>query len=185
MHPRKNSALGSLLKTSHFLKSKLWLGWMAPRYETKRWNAGVGSRKGETRWNAGVGSRKGETRLDVDPRRDDDASPMSSYGCMLRPTWMISSLWHKSKFNFEFKKRVKIQFRFFFNQIIMFPCSSTLEDLSIDVSDTNVGLILTKLRRFSSSSKFEFRTFLKKNHILGFHGVVLVKTFPLMYQLPM
>ena len=24
--------------------------------------------------------------LDVDPRRDDDASPMSSYGCMLRPT---------------------------------------------------------------------------------------------------
>ena len=27
--------------------------------------------------------------LDVDPRRDDDASPMSSYRCMLRPTWMF------------------------------------------------------------------------------------------------
>ena len=25
-------------------------------------------------------------KLDVDPRRDDDASPMSSYRCMLRPT---------------------------------------------------------------------------------------------------
>ena len=28
----------------------------------------------------------------------------------------------------------------------MFPCCSTREDLSIDVSITNVGLILTKLR---------------------------------------
>ena len=25
-------------------------------------------------------------KLDVDPRRDDDASPMSSYRCLLRPT---------------------------------------------------------------------------------------------------
>ena len=25
-------------------------------------------------------------RIDIDPRRDDDASPMSSYWCMLRPT---------------------------------------------------------------------------------------------------
>ena len=24
--------------------------------------------------------------LDVDPQRDDDASPMSTYRCMLRPT---------------------------------------------------------------------------------------------------
>ena len=28
-------------------------------------------------------------KQDVDPRRDDDASPMSSYRCMLRPTWMF------------------------------------------------------------------------------------------------
>ena len=68
----------------------------------------------------------------------------------------------------------------------MFPCSSTLEDLSIDVSDTNVGLILTKLRRFQLFVKIRISNFFeKKNHILGFHGVVLVKTFPLMYQLPM
>ena len=67
--------------------------------------------------------------LDVDPRRDDDASPMS-YRCMLRPTWMlISALQHKSKFNFEL-----------FWKIIQF---------------------------------------------FGFHAVVLVKTFPLMYQLLM
>ena len=84
------------------------------------------------------------------------------------------------------KKKVKIQFRIFLNQIIMFPCSSTLEDLSIDVSDTNVGLILTKLRRFQLFIKIRISNFFeKKNHILGFHAVVLVKTFPLMYQLPM
>ena len=34
------------------------------------------------------------------------------------------------------------------NQIFGFPWSSTREDLSIDVSITNVGLILTKLRWF-------------------------------------
>ena len=103
--------------------------------------------------------------LDVDPRRDDDASPMSSYGCMLRPTYMISALWHKSKFNIELKKKqVKL--------IFMFPCCGTLEDLSIDVSIsiTNVRVILTKLRwfqLFSHKSKFKFRTFLKKIHICG------------------
>ena len=34
------------------------------------------------------------------------------------------------------------------NQIFMLPCCSTREDLSIDVSITNVGLILTKLGWF-------------------------------------
>ena len=40
----------------------------------------------------------------------------------------------------------QIQFRTFLkkNQIFWFPCCSTSEDLSIDVSITNVGLILTK-----------------------------------------
>ena len=60
-------------------------------------------------------------------------SPMSTYRCMLRPTWMISALQHKSKYK---------------NQIFKFPCCSTREDLSIDVSITNVGLILTKPGRF-------------------------------------
>ena len=83
-------------------------------------------------------------KLDVDPQRDDDASPMSTYRCMLRPTWMISALQHKSKYksnsisNFFEKK----------NQIFWFPCCSTREDLSVDVSITHVGLILTKLGRF-------------------------------------
>ena len=29
---------------------------------------------------------KFDKKLDVDPQRDDDASPMSTYRCMLRPT---------------------------------------------------------------------------------------------------
>ena len=37
-------------------------------------------------------------KLDVDPQRDDDASPMSTYRCMLRPIWMISALQHKSNY---------------------------------------------------------------------------------------
>ena len=46
------------------------------------------------------------------------------------------------------------------NQIFWFPCCSTREDLSVDVSITNVGLILTKLRWFqlfvkSQNSNFE------------------------------
>ena len=38
-----------------------------------------------------------------------------------------------------------------------FPWCSTREDLSIDVSITTVGLISTKLRYFSSSSKVKIR----------------------------
>ena len=64
---------------------------------------------------------------------------MPSYMCMLRPTWMISALQHKSKYNFELFEK---------NQIFGFPCCSTRKDLSIDVSITIVGLILTKLRWF-------------------------------------
>ena len=71
---------------------------------------------------------------------------MSTYRCMLRPSWMISALQHKSKYksnsisNFFEKK----------NQIFWFSCCSTREDLSVDVSITNVGLILTKPGRFFS-----------------------------------
>ena len=53
----------------------------------------------------------------------------------------------------------------------MFPCCSTREDLSIDVSITIVGLILTKLRWFqlivtSQNSNFELSW--KKSQLLGF-----------------
>ena len=71
------------------------------------------------------------------------------------------------------------------NQIFGFPWCSTREDLSIDVSITNVGLILTKLRLFqlfSTSQNSNFELFWKKFKFLGWHRVVLVKTFPLMYQ---
>ena len=71
---------------------------------------------------------------------------------------MISSLWHmskyKSKFNFELKKKTsqtkyksKFNLDFFLKKKkIMFLRCSIQEDLSIDVSITTVGLILTKLR---------------------------------------
>ena len=101
-------------------------------------------------------------KLDVDPQRDDDASPMSTYRCMLRPTWMISALQHKSKYKsnslsnfFEEKK----------NQIFWFPCCSTRENLSVDVSITYVGLILTKLgwfRLFVQSQNLNFELIWKK-----------------------
>ena len=106
-------------------------------------------------------------QLDVDPQRDDDASPMSTHRCMLRPTWRISALQHKSKYksnsisNFFEKK----------NQIFWFPCCSTREDLSVDVSITYVALILTKLRWFQlfvKSQNSNFELFWKKNQIFGF-----------------
>ena len=75
------------------------------------------------------------------------------------------------------------------NQIFGFPWCSIREDLSIDVSITNVGLILTKLRWFQlfvKSQNSNFKLFWRKKiKFLGFHGVVFVKTFPLMYQLLM
>ena len=73
-------------------------------------------------------------------------------------------------------------------QIFGFPYCSTREDLSIDVSFPNVGLILTKQRWFQlfvKSQNSNFELFWKKIPIFGFPTVVLVKTFPLMYQLPM
>ena len=74
------------------------------------------------------------------------------------------------------------------NPIIGFPWCSTREDLSIDVSITNLGLILTKLwwfQLFSTSQNSNFELFEKKIKFSGSHAVVLVKTFTLMYQLLM
>ena len=97
----------------------------------------------------------------------------------------------------QVKIQVKFNFELFWkkNQILWFPCCNTREDLSIDVSITYVGPILTKLRWFlfspfgnsgyGQNSISSIPNFLKKIKFLGFHGVVLVKTFPLMYQLLM
>ena len=93
---------------------------------------------------------------------------MSTYRCMLRPTWIISALQHKSKYksnsisNFFEEK----------NQIFWFSCCSTREDLSVDVSITYVGLILTKLRWFQlfvERQNSNFKLFWnKKNQFFGF-----------------
>ena len=79
-------------------------------------------------------------------------------------------------FNFFLKKK---------NQINRSPWCRTREHLSIDVSITNVGLILTKLRWFQLvvTSQNSKKKNSKKIELIGLHGVVLVKTFPLMYQL--
>ena len=62
----------------------------------------------------------------------------------------------------------------------MFPSYSTREDLSIDVTITNVGLILTKLRWFQlfGTSQNSISNFFEKK--LGFQAVVLMKTITLM-----
>ena len=67
----------------------------------------------------------------------------------------------------------------------MFPCCSTREDLSIDVSITIVGHIdeAKVISGFRHKSKFNFELFWKKIKFQGFHAVVRVKTFLLMYQL--
>ena len=129
-------------------------------------------------------------KLDV-----DDASPMSSYSCFLRPTWMISSLCQKydearviSAFRHKSTSQNSISNFSEKYQILGFPWCSTREDLSIDVSITIVGLILTKPRWFQlivTSRNSNFELFWKKFKFLSFHAVVPVKTFLLMYQLPM
>ena len=73
------------------------------------------------------------------------------------------------EFNFELKKK---------NQFFWFPCCSTREDLSVDVSITYVELILTKPGRFffsaygnsgyGQNSISSISNFLKKFHISGF-----------------
>ena len=75
----------------------------------------------------------------------------------------------------------RIQFRTFLkkkNQIFWFPCCSTREDLSVDVSITYVGLILTKPGRFlfsaygnsgyGQNSIWSISNFLTKFQISGF-----------------
>ena len=91
----------------------------------------------------------------------------------------LAKVKYKSKFNFKLKKKTsqtkyksKFSSDFFWkkkNPIFMCPCCSTREDLSIDVSITIVGLILTKLRWFQlivTSQNSNFELFWKK--ILGF-----------------
>ena len=85
---------------------------------------------------------------------------------------------YKSKFNFELAILKKIQ-------IFGIPCCSTREVLSIDVSITNIGLILKSKGDFFSwvqtlwvaTDKIQFRTFLKNEiQIYGFPCSAVVAT---------
>ena len=52
--------------------------------------------------------------------------------------------------------------------------------------ETYLNVDLSSSAQLKIQVNIQFQTFLKKNHVfLGFHAVVLVKTFPLMYQLLM
>ena len=88
-------------------------------------------------------------------------------------TSLISALRQKSKFKLFWKKK---QFWGFYG------VASTREDLSIDATITNVGLILTKIRWFQLFVKNQNSNFFEKNEFWGLHCVVLVKTIPLMHQ---
>ena len=105
---------------------------------------------------------------------------ITNLGLILTKLWWFQLFVESQISNFKlFWKKI---------QIFGFSLCSTREDLSIDASITNVGLILTKLRWFQlfvESQISNFKLFWKKFKFSGFHGVVLVKTFPLMYQLLM
>ena len=123
---------------------------------------------------------------------------------MLRPTWIMDCSRKQTNQCAQYKlkklqkltektKNTKISI-FFFKKIFFFfggeggsnGVVGTREKLFIDVSITSVGLILTKLGWFQhfSTSKSSISTFFeKKFKFLGFHVVILVKIFPLMYQL--
>ena len=96
---------------------------------------------------------------------------MSTYRCMLRPNLN----------DFSSSAQVKIQVEFNFklfeekNQIFCFPCCSTREDFSVDVSISYVGLILTKPGRFfflaygnTRYGQNSISNFLTNFHISGF-----------------
>ena len=75
----------------------------------------------------------------------------------------------------QVKIQVKFNFKlFFFKSNFWFPCCSTRENLSVDVSITNVGLISTKPFLFSAYGKSGYgqnsisNFFEKKNQIFGF-----------------
>ena len=90
---------------------------------------------------------------------------------------MISAHRHKSKSisNFFEKKS-----NFCFHVVV-----PSREDLSIDVTIINLGLILTKLRTIQlfGTCQNPISNFFEKK--LGFHVVVLLKTLSFMYQLLM
>ena len=108
-------------------------------------------------------------QLDVDPRMDDNASPMSSY---FGACWEY--LLERSQFFGTNQNTSQISISNFFEKKIEFVgfyvTPSTCEELPIDVLITKVGLILTKLRWFQlfGTSQNSISKFFEKNQIFGF-----------------
>ena len=89
---------------------------------------------------------------------------------LTKPGWFLFSAYGNSGYGQDSISSNSNFLKIF--HIFGFPWCSTREDLSIHVSITNVGLILTKLRRFqlfvkSQNSNFEL-FWKKKNQIFGF-----------------
>ena len=92
--------------------------------------------------------------------------------------WDLLECWFKLFSTSQNTSQIQFRTFFFLNQIFWFPCCSTREDFSVDVSITYVGLILTKLRWFlfsaygnsgyGQNSISPISNFLKKFHIFGF-----------------
>ena len=67
---------------------------------------------------------------------------ITTLGLILTKLWQSEAIEQKSIYNSELNLYLILFKR---KENVWFPCFSTREDLSIDVSITNVGLILTKL----------------------------------------
>ena len=80
---------------------------------------------------------------------------------MLSYTNYIEKIRSSSAF---FEIQLKSNFMWKENRIFGFPCCSTREDLSIDVSITNVGLILTMLGWFLFSGYGQTDTILEPSY---------------------
>ena len=80
--------------------------------------------------------------------------------------WDLLECWFKLFSTSQNTSQIQFQTFLKINQIFGFPWCSTREDLSIDVSITNVGLLLTKLggfQLFVKSQNSNFELFFKKN----------------------
>ena len=106
-----------------------------------------------------------------------------------------SSAQVKIQVKFNFKLFLKKKIKFFGSHVVV----GTREDISIEISITHAGINRTDINEAGAISfirvwklgvrtKFNFvnfKLFFIFILFLGFHAVVLVKTFPLMYQLLM
>ena len=84
--------------------------------------------------------------------------------------WDLLECWSQLFSTSQNTSQIRFLTYFKKNQISWFSCCCTREDLSVDVSITNVGQILTKPGRFcfSAYGQNSISNFLKNFHIFGF-----------------